>query len=367
MAPTDRDLSLTSLAIEASVQESLRSGTWRSYHGPNLERLRAWTQSETGKSHVRFCSSGTLGIELALRALHLQRGDEIILCGYDFPGNFRGIDDAGGIVVLCDPNPQAHWQMTLERIEDCVSSSTRGIIISHLHGASSEMSEIVEFARRKNLVIIEDACQVHGGSISGKTMGGWGDIGVFSYGGSKLISAGRGGVIVTDNELFSQRMTAYAERGNDAFALSEIQATIILPQCERLQQDHALRSQRAKSLLQSLRCIEWLSIPEMKEDVSSAYYKIGMLLGGTREKKIDRDLIVSTLQSYGVAVGAGFKGFAGRSPKRYRTPHALVQTRVLSENAMVLHHSHLLDPQTGEETIDLVLDGFRKVEEKYLT
>ena len=107
------------------------------------------------------------------------------------------------------------------------------------------METICRWARDKKLFIIEDACQepcalIH--SESGKKFAGsWGDVSVLSFGGSKLLSAGRGGAVLTNEPQLAQRMKIYCERGNDSYALSELQAAILIPQLEWLEQDNELR------------------------------------------------------------------------------------------------------------------------------
>src|SRR5207244_5610224 len=100
-------------------------------------------------------------------------------------------------------------------------------------------------ADRSGLAILEDACQVPGATVAGKPAGSWGDCGVISFGGSKLLTAGRGGAIVTNREDVLQRIKVYCERGNDAFPLSELQAAVLVPQIPQLA---AANEQRRRSV-----------------------------------------------------------------------------------------------------------------------
>ncbi len=98
------------------------------------------------------------------------------------------------------------------------------------------MSRVVNIAHEHGLAVIEDACQMPGALIEGRKAGTWGDIGVISFGGSKLLSAGRGGALLTSSPEIKQRVQIYCQRGNHAYPLSELQATVLLPQLERLDQ-----------------------------------------------------------------------------------------------------------------------------------
>ncbi len=181
--------------------EMLANGSWRAYDGIHSERLSSWLSQSLGVEHVRLCCSGTLAVELALRGLKIRSDDEVILSSYDFPGNFRSIEDLGAQIVLCEPSKDGGWVLDVNSLEKVVSPKCKGLIVSHLHGQLAPMKEIMEWARSHGIRVVEDACQAHGAMVDGKPAGSWGDAGVFSYGGSKLVSAGRGGAVVTNDPL----------------------------------------------------------------------------------------------------------------------------------------------------------------------
>lgn len=369
MPNTHEPLSDTRLAVNQSVHECMLSGDWKNYSGPCLVELSRWFQSELSTQHVRFCSSGTLGIEIALRALHLRPDDEVILCSYDYPGNFRSVELVGAKPVLCRPshgtalsNRSRRWTLDVADMELCAAPTTKAIIVSHLHGEVASMPQIMDWARERKLAVIEDACQAHGGSIGGKKLGAWGDIGVFSFGGSKLVSAGRGGAIVTNSDLLAQRMTHFCERGNDAFALAEIQAAIALPQCLHLARDHERRSEQAQILAAELRSLEWLEPVSIAPNTDPAFYKFGLCIAPNHSHQFDREDVLRQLQSRGVLAGEGFRSFAKRSPKRFRTPFQLAATEDLAATTIVIHHDHLMHPTTGNSSVAQVIDAFRSIQ-----
>lgn len=354
--------SITSLAIAASVLETLRDGLWRAYTGPKSEKLTRWLQSATGLHHVRLCSSGTIAVELALRALHLNSTDEVILSGYDFPGNFRAVEDAGGKVVLCDPAPECGWVLTPERLEQSYAPECRAVVVSHLHGQLAPMASILGWANSRNMVVIEDACQAQGAMVDGKLAGAWGHLSTYSFGGSKLVSSGRGGAVLTNDSLLAQRMRVYCERGNDAFAMSEMQSALVLPQCERLAVDHEMRLQSASQLHSELAKYRWLQCVPLPKQYSPAFYKFGMRVVDDQGDGNRRDRLVMRLTELGIEAGAGFLGFGKRSAKRYRSNHSLEVSNRLASNTLLIHHSHLLDPVTGETSIDQVVNAFEQLE-----
>lgn len=360
----------TSDAVSASVQEILSSGAWRAYDGLYSERLKGWLSKGLGKEHVRLCCSGTFAIEIALRGLKIQSGDEVLLSAYDFPGNFRSVEDVGAQVVLCDPTDGHGWVLTPEALESVISPACKGLVVSHLHGQLAPMKRIMEWAQSSGILVVEDACQVHGAIVDGRPAGSWGDVGVFSYGGSKLISAGRGGAVVTNDPLVAQRMTIFCDRGNNAFPLAEIQAAMILAQYERLELDHDSRLCAARTLIEKLRQFPWIYLPHDIERDSLAFYKLGLMvkpLGTDAHVEAFASLrakVLNGLLSHQVEAGEGFRGFSSRPPKRYRVPKPLHQSPLIAASTILLHHRMLLDPQTGLDACDLVIKAIVDIDKE---
>jgi len=350
-------------AVEESVNRSLQSMSWCSYQGENLEKLTSWFSSSTDCTFVRLCSSGTLGVELALRSIQLTSDDEVLLSGYDYPGNFKSIEDIPAKVVLCNPSSSRRWTLGLEEIEQIAAPNTKAMVITHLHGELAPMPEIMDWAKRRGIIVIEDACQSHGATIGNRAAGAWGHLGVFSLGGSKLISAGRGGVVVTDDELFSQRMKVFCGRGNDAFALSEIQAAMALPQCELLGETHAKRSASADRLRSRLARYSWMEVVPYQPESSQAFYKFGICLKGGANKPL-RDRVLAKLIEHGIEAGTGFAGFANRSRKRFRTVDTLDSTQRVADNTIVIHHTMLYDPFTETDGLEAIVSALDRANQE---
>jgi dTDP-4-amino-4,6-dideoxygalactose transaminase len=255
-------------------------GSWGRYDGPHLDRLVQALAELHGVEHVFPCSSGTFAVELALRALDVGPGDEVILAGYDFPGNFRAIEAVGARPVLIDLKPgTAH--LDEEQIEAAASAQTKSVIVSHLHGSLAPMRKICEIAKSLHLVVVEDACQSTGARVDGRIAGSWGDVGVLSFGGSKLLTAGRGGAIMTQREEILQRAKIFCLRGNHAFPLSELQAAVLLPQVKTLASQNAQRADNVQLLVRTLQEVAALSpvVSSFETNNSGAdcpsFYKVG--------------------------------------------------------------------------------------------
>jgi dTDP-4-amino-4,6-dideoxygalactose transaminase len=344
-------------SIRAALDEVYRSGDWGKYHGRQCRALAAELAALHQLPYVTLCCSGTLAIELALRGLGVEPGDEVLLAGYDFPGNFRAIEAVGARPVLVDVAPR-NWNLDPALIAAACSPQTRAIVVSHLHGGAVPMQAVRDAARQFHLGVVEDACQCPGAIIEGRRAGTWGDAGVLSFGGSKLLTAGRGGAVLTADAAIQQRIKVFSERGNQAFPLSELQAAVLRPQLAQLAVRNATRLENARRLIARLQshpalCPLTVDLPQTQP----GYYKLGIMWQGEAAGGAPREDFLAAVQAQGVALDAGFRGFARRSDKRCRVASELRNAKVAAERMMVLHHPVLLQPP---EIIDRVARAFQK-------
>ncbi len=345
--------------VHDALQQVFHRGDWGRYHGAEcprlIDELAAFHQTE----HVTLCCSGTLAVELALRGLGVSPGDEVILAGYDFPGNFRSIEALGAKPVLVDLDP-ANWNLSAEALPAAVSPTTRAVVVSHLHGGAAPMRQIMETAEAHGLLVVEDACQCPGAVIQGRLAGTWGHAGVLSFGGSKLLSAGRGGAVLTADAAVHQRMKVFANRGNQAFPLSELQAAVLRPQLKRLNERNAARAAAAAFLARRLAPLECVRpLQNSVEDSQPGYYKFGLQYDPTAAGGHSREEYLEAAQAEGLALYAGFPGFAGRGARRCRKVGQLPESLAAAARMIVLHHPVLLEPQ---ETIERVAMAFEKLD-----
>src|SRR5205085_10640127 len=117
---------------------------------------------------------------------------------YDFAGNFRAVDAVGARPVLVDIDSST-WCLDAQQVASAASDRVRAVIVSHLHGGLADMPAICEVAKAHGWSVVEDACQATAAQVHGRISGTWGDVGVLSFGGSKLLTAGRGGAVLTQH------------------------------------------------------------------------------------------------------------------------------------------------------------------------
>jgi dTDP-4-amino-4,6-dideoxygalactose transaminase len=345
-------------AVQAALFQAWRDGDWGRYHGDYCNALVDRLAEMHGVEYVMLCCSGTYAVEAALRGLSIGAGDEVILAGYDFPGNFRAIEAVGARPVLIDIDP-GNWSLDPDLLEMSVGESTRAVIVSHLHGGMVAMKEISAWAGRHGIAVVEDACQATGAHIDARLAGSAGDVGVISFGGSKLLTAGRGGALLTSRADVYQRIKVYGHRGNDAFPLSELQAAVLLPQCDRLTERNERRRTAVQLLLESTRQLPGLvPLANRVESVEPSFYKLAWHYLAEELHGHTRDEFIAAMRAEGVAVDAGFRGFATRSQRRCRHGSELDASLAAADDTVLLHHPVLLE---DAETIARAAAAFEKV------
>jgi len=194
---------------------------------------------------------------------------------------------------------------------------------------------------------------------------------VLSFGGSKLLTAGRGGAVITSREDVLQRIKIYCERGNNAFPLSELQAAVLAPQIAEIEAVNEQRRQAVQSLLVSCADLAGMTPLRIADDPENrpAFYKLPWLLHGNSDacEKPDfeeiRRRFNAAMQAEGVAMDEGFRGFARRTGQRCRTVGELPNARRAAAQTVILHHPVLLEPR---ETIERVAQAIRKVASRLL-
>lgn len=342
-------------AVAAALRELFASGDWGRYEGAAGQRLTETLRARWGVAHAYPCASGTVAVELALRGLKVGPGDEVILAGYDFPGNFRAIEAVGAQPVLVDLEPGG-WTLDPAALEEAWSPQVKCVLASHLHGTLADMGAITRWAASRGAAVLEDACQVPGAVVAGKPAGAWGDASVLSFGGSKLLTAGRGGAVLTNRDDVFQRLRIAGERGNLIYPLSELQAAVLAPQFadldarnqRRLAAVAQLRGLLADDPLTSARLLPPFAV---RDGDFPAFYKTAWRLRESLPPtdegaaQAHRQRLVCAAQAAGIPLDAGFRGFARRSSRRCRVVGDLPHCRAAAQATVLMHHPILLaDP-----------------------
>jgi dTDP-4-amino-4,6-dideoxygalactose transaminase len=229
--------------LNAAVQGVIASG--RFVLGDNVAAFEQAFADHCGVAHAVGVNSGASALHLALRAAGVGAGDEVITTPMTFVATVAAIQDAGATPRLVDVDPRT-WTMDPGRIEAAITPRTRAILPVHLHGRLADMAPILDIARARGLIVIEDAAQAHGAQRDGRRAGAFGDLGCFSfYPGKNLGGLGDGGAVVTDRADLAARLrrlrdwgqarkNEHVERGFNA-RLDEIQAAALRVKLPRLE------------------------------------------------------------------------------------------------------------------------------------
>ncbi|MCI0699996.1 MAG: DegT/DnrJ/EryC1/StrS family aminotransferase [Planctomycetia bacterium] len=346
--------------VQAALADAIATGTWGQYHGPNVCALEEELAEFHEVPHAITCASGTLAVEVALRALRVGPGDEVVMAAYDYESNFLTIHALGAKPVLIDVHPH-NWQLDETKLESAFTPQTKAAICSHLHGGIIPIRSVMEVARKHNVGVVEDAAQAPGATVEGKPAGTWGDVGTLSFGGSKLLTAGRGGALLFRDAQLYQRAKTWLHRGLQQWApMSELQAAVLRPQLRKLNEATRRRSENANRLFASLRGAgpglkEFASV---SDGCSPAYYKVGFQYDPSAFG-LPRELFVKALRAEGIAFDVGFKAVhVGRSPSRFCAVGELTHALDAHERCVMLHHpvlsGSLADVQQVAEALEKV-------------
>ncbi len=197
--------------VEKAVCEVLRSGSY--ILGPNTKALEKELAEFLGVNYTVGLNSGTDALHLALRALDIGAGDEVITTAFTFVATTEAIGIVGAKPVFVDINPDT-FNIDPDKIEAAITSKTKAIIPVHLYGQPCEMDKIMDIAKRHNLRVIEDCCQAIGATYKGQMVGSFGDFGCLSFYPTKNLGGmGDGGLIMTNSEKLRDRVVALRNHG----------------------------------------------------------------------------------------------------------------------------------------------------------
>lgn len=182
------------------VTDAVKSG-WVSSLGPYIDAFEKKFAAYCGTKYAVTVSNGTVGLHLALKVLGISEGDEVIIPDLTFVATANAVKTAQGTPIMVDVCRDTYC-IDPAQIVRAITPKTRAIIPVHLYGHPANMPVIMEIARTYNIHVIEDAAEAHGASIDGVRVGAFGDCGVFSFYGNKIITSGEGGMITTDSQDF---------------------------------------------------------------------------------------------------------------------------------------------------------------------
>lgn len=194
-----------------NITEAVKSG-WISSKGKFIPEFEEGFAEYCGVKYGVATSNGTVALHLALTALGVEKGDEVIVPTLTFIATANAVRYTGAKPIFVDSTPD-YWCIAPEKVEDAITPVTKAIIPVHLYGHPCDMDAIIAIAQKHNLYVIEDAAEAHGAEYKGRKVGSFGDISCFSFYGNKIITTGEGGMCLTNNEGLAQRMKTLRDHG----------------------------------------------------------------------------------------------------------------------------------------------------------
>lgn len=188
---------------EKYLVECVRTG-WISSEGPFIKIFEDKFAAYVQRTHGIAVANGSAALDIAVQALSLEAGSEVILPAFTIISPAQSVVRAGLKPVLVDSDPQT-WNMDVSRIEEKITAKTKAIIVVHIYGLPVDMDPVLELCKKYNLKLIEDAAEMHGQTYKGKSCGSFGTISIFSFYPNKHITTGEGGMLVCDDPELSER------------------------------------------------------------------------------------------------------------------------------------------------------------------
>lgn len=218
---------------------------WISSEGPFVQRLEQQFATRVGRRFGIAVANGSVALDLAVKAIDIQPGDEVILPTFTIISCAAAVIRAGGVPVLVDSDPQT-WNMDLGQLATKITRRTRCVMAVHIYGLPVDMDALMAITQPRGIPVIEDAAEMHGQTCRGRPCGAFGDLSTFSFYPNKLVTSGEGGMVVTDSEKLAERCRSlrnlcfiagqrfvHEELGWN-FRMSNLQAALGCAQLERL-------------------------------------------------------------------------------------------------------------------------------------
>jgi perosamine synthetase len=269
--------------------ECIETG-WISSEGPFIKQFEEKFAARVGRKHAVAVANGTAALDVAVAALAIGPGDEVILPTFTIISCIGQIIRAGAKPVLVDSDPLT-WNMDVTQIEAKITPRTKAIMVVHIYGLPVDMEPVLELALRYGLNVIEDAAEMIGQTYKGKPCGSFGDISTFSFYPNKHITTGEGGMVVTDDDTladaarglrnlcFQPQKRFVHERLGWNYRMTNLQAAMGLAQLERLDEFVSRKRRMGARYTDLLTGLSGVQLPLAKTDYAeNIYWVFGLVL-----------------------------------------------------------------------------------------
>lgn len=294
-----------------NVIAAVKSG-WISSKGEFIPRFEEGFARYCGAKFGVATANGTVALHLALTALGIGKGDEVIVPTLTFIATANAVRFTGAKPVFVDSRPD-YWCLAPEKLEVAITPKTRAIIPVHLYGHPCDIEAVMDIARRHRLYVIEDAAEAHGAEYKGRRVGSFGDVNCFSFFGNKIITTGEGGMCLTDDESLAKKMKILRDHGANPdrrywhdvvgfnYRMTNMQAAVGVAQVHRLDEFVKKKREIAGWYAGALKGLEekgWLKLHPQMPWAKCVYWMYSVLI--EPDFGVNRDDVMVRLAQRGI-------------------------------------------------------------------
>ena len=291
------------------VTECVVSG-WISSSGPFVHRFEELFARFCGVRHAIATSNGTTALHLAMLALGVGPGDEVIVPSLTFIATANAVTYTGATPVFVDCDPET-WTIDVSAVAAAITPRTKAIIPVHLYGHPAHMQPLLALAKRHKLAIVEDAAEAHGALYDGMPVGSIGDIGIFSFYGNKIATTGEGGMLVTNDDAIAGKVRLLRDHGMPPgrrywhtvlgynYRLTSLQAALGVAQMERINEIIDAKLHIADLYRSGLQGVPGIILPGCAPWARNVYWLYSILIDEKRFGR-SRDELMALLQEQGI-------------------------------------------------------------------
>jgi dTDP-4-amino-4,6-dideoxygalactose transaminase len=377
---------------EVRLIRTLRGGNWGRMQGNEVARFEERFAKMHGCRHGIAVANGTIALRLGLMAAGLAAEDEAIVPPYTFFSTASAVVEANMVPVFADIDLES-FNVDPKAVEAAITPRTRAVIPVHFAGQPAEMDHILTIARKRKLLVIEDAAHAHGASYRNRPAGSLGDLAAFSFQSTKNLTCGEGGIITTNDQRLAEICRSMHNCGrvplgvwyehhviSGNYRLGEFQGAVLNAQLDRLESQATARDRNGRYLARRLTALPGLYPQKRPKSCTRHAYHLFLLRIDASEFGAPRTAVVEAMRAEGIPCSAGYgfslprqpvflrRAFGPYLPRRadqldYARAQCPNSDLICREQGLWLEHPLLLGPRPDIEDI---YRAFEKVHENRL-
>jgi perosamine synthetase len=290
------------------VTEALSTG-WISSAGPNIEKFEKEFAAYIGVKHALTTTSGTTALHLALAALNIGEGDEVIVPTFTMIASVDAILYVRATPIFIDSDPET-FNMDVSLLAKKITPKTKAIMPVHIYGHPVDMDPVLDLAKKHKIMVIEDAAEAHGALYKGRMCGSMGHVNAFSFYGNKIITTGEGGMLTTNDDAIAARARTLRDLAHSPkkrfwheemgfnYRMTNMQAGVGLGQLRHIKEFLAKKQWMAQQYASQLQSVRGLRLPITKDYATNVYWMYAVLVEDTLG--ITKDELRARLKDKGV-------------------------------------------------------------------